>query len=95
MKQRLVPDQRILAYGVISLILTFVFGPLGLLLGIRTRFLYIDAAIRYGRSPRDEFDPQLAKIGSSLGFVSIVIGIVGMALLPLFVLIGYLLSSLG
>ncbi len=95
MKLEIGPDQRILAYGVISLILAFVLSPVGLVLGVRTRLLYTDAAIRYGRSPQDEFDLQIAKIGSSLGFVSIVIGIVLMASLPLLFLTGYLLSFIG
>ena len=77
------PDERILAYGIASLVLAFIFGPVGLFIGLRTRTLARHAAIGYRSAEPDEFNPDLVKIGYWLGIAGIVIGGVSTALLCL------------
>lgn len=80
MSLELKPDERILAYGIASLVLAIVFGPFGLFLGLRTRSLARYAAVGYRSAPPDEFDPQLARIGNGLAVAGIVVGAVYTAL---------------
>ena len=80
MNLELKQDERILAYGVASLVLAFIFGPFGLFLGLRTRSLARYAAVGYRSAPPDEFNPQRARIGKGLAAAGIVVGAVYTAL---------------
>ena len=81
------PDERILAYGIASLILAFVFGPVGLFVGLRTRTLARDTAAEYRSAEPDGLNPDFVKIGYWLGIAGIVIGGVSTGLFCVWLLI--------
>ena len=68
------PDERVLAYGIASFILAFIFGPFGLFVGIRTRKIARQTAVGYRRAEPDEFNPDIVKIGYYLGIGGMVVG---------------------
>lgn len=68
------PDERILAYGIASLVLTFIFPPIGLFVGLRTRKLARYAADGYRSEEPDELNPDYVKIGYWVGTAGAVIG---------------------
>lgn len=77
------PDERVLAYGIAGLVLAFIFGPVGLFVGIRARNLGRAAAAGYKSAEPGEFNPDLVKIGYWLGIAGMVIGGISTALLCL------------
>ena len=84
------PDERILAYGIASLVLAFIFGPVGLFVGLRTRTLARDTAAEYRSAEPDGLNPDFVKIGYWLGIAGIVIGGVytGLLCLSLLIMLG-------
>ncbi len=86
-------DERILAYGIASIILAFIFGPVGLFLGMRTRTLARYAADGYRSEEPDELNPDYVKIGYWVGTAGAVIGGVYTGLLCLGLL--FMLASVG
>ena len=85
-------DERILAWGIGTLISVFVCGPFCLLFGLRTRSLALDAAIR-SLNTADGFNPQIVKIGSAFGIVGIIVGAVEVGLIVLSLLYSLLISA--